>query len=178
MDETRRKLFTAALPIGAAALAATAVTASAQSSAPTTVQSPTSAINTFVPGVGGFVGTFTLTAAQVVNGVLSAVGTLAGNVLGPTGAVLGTANQAITTPLQVSGSCQILSLTIGPIHLNLLGLVIDLNQVVLNITAVPGAGNLLGNLLCAVANLLNQGGPISNLLNGLSALLNQILAAL
>jgi hypothetical protein len=26
-------------------------------------------------------------------------------------------------------------------------------QVLLTITAVPGAGNLLGNLLCAVANL-------------------------
>jgi len=176
MDETRRKIFAAALPIGAAALVATA--AKAQNSAPTTVQSLTSVINTFVSGIGGFVGTFTLTGTQVVNGVLSAVGTLTGNVLGPTGAVLGTANQSITAPLQVSGSCQILSLTIGPIHLNLLGLVIDLNQIVLNITAVPGAGNLLGNLLCAVANLLNQGGPLSNLLNQLSTVLNQIIAAL
>jgi hypothetical protein len=55
---------------------------------------------------------------------------------------------------------------------------IHLNQVVLNITAVAGAGNLLGNLLCAVANLLNAGGPIQNLLTQLTGLLNQILAAL
>src|SRR5687768_4378371 len=80
MDETRRKIFTAALPIGAVALAATA--ANAQVSAPMTTQSLTSVINTFVPGLGGFVGTFTLTGVQVINGVLSAVGTLAGNVLG------------------------------------------------------------------------------------------------
>jgi hypothetical protein len=53
-----------------------------------------------------------------------------------------------------------------------------LNQVVLNITAVPGAGNLLGNLLCDVANLLNGGGALSTLLTQLQTLLNQILAAL
>jgi hypothetical protein len=56
--------------------------------------------------------------------------------------------------------------------------VVTLNQVHLTITAVPGAGNLLGNLLCAVANLLNGGTGLGNLLTELSTLLNQILAAL
>jgi hypothetical protein len=70
-----------------------------------------------------------------------------------------------------------LSLVLGPLNLNLLGLNITLNQVVLNITAIPGAGNLLGNLLCAVANLLN-GGNLSGILNQLVTLLNQILASL
>ena len=55
---------------------------------------------------------------------------------------------------------------------------IHLNQVVLMITAVPGAGNLLGNLLCDVANLLNGGGPIATLISHLASLLNQIIAAL
>jgi hypothetical protein len=32
----------------------------------------------------------------------------------------------------------------------------------LNITAVPGAGNLLGNLLCAVVNLLNGTGGLTS----------------
>ena len=41
----------------------------------------------------------------------------------------------------------------------------------LDITAQTGAGNLLGNLLCAVAGLLDN--P-----SGLVRLLNQILAAL
>jgi hypothetical protein len=49
--------------------------------------------------------------------------------------------------------------------------------VVLNITAVPGGGNLLGNLLCAVANLLNRSN-LSGALNTLVADLNSILAAL
>jgi hypothetical protein len=53
-----------------------------------------------------------------------------------------------------TGSCQVLDLTLGPLHLDLLGLVVDLKQVHLTITAQQGAGNLLGNLLCAVANLL------------------------
>jgi hypothetical protein len=43
---------------------------------------------------------------------------------------------------------------------------------------VPGNGNLLGNLLCAVANLLNAGGPVQTLLNNLVNLLNQIVGAL
>jgi hypothetical protein len=34
------------------------------------------------------------------------------------------------------------------------------------------------HLLCAVANLLNGGGPLSTLLTQLQTLLNQILAAL
>ena len=35
----------------------------------------------------------------------------------------------------------------------------------LDIEAVPGAGNLLGNLLCADANLLNGGGALSAIVN-------------
>ena len=59
-------------------------------------------------------------------------------------------------------------------HLDLLGLVVDLNRVVLNITAVP-AGGLLGQLLCSVANLLN--GGLQGLLGQLATLLNEILGA-
>lgn len=53
--------------------------------------------------------------------------------------------------------CQILFLDLGPLFLDVLGLQVDLAPVVLDITAVAGAGNLLGNLLCAVVNLLNGG---------------------
>jgi hypothetical protein len=162
-----------AIPVGVAVAAAGATARGA-----TITQSLTTAINNFVPGVGGFVGTLTVSSFTLVNGVLSAVGTLSGNVLNGAGAVLGSITQAVTAPLQVAASCQILTLTLGPLDLNLLGLMVHLNQVVLTITAVPGAGNLLGNLLCAVANLLNGGGALQNLLNQLVALLNQILGAL
>ena len=76
-----------------------------------------------------------------------------------------------------AGACDILNLVLGPLDLNLLGLEIHLQRVVLDIVAVAGAGNLLGNLLCAVAGLLD-GGPLAGLLGQLQGLLNQILAAL
>lgn len=76
-----------------------------------------------------------------------------------------------------AAACDILNLVLGPLDLNILGLRVQLNQVVLDITAVPGAGNLLGNLLCAVAGLLD-GGPLAGLLGQLQTLLNQILGAL
>jgi hypothetical protein len=76
---------------------------------------------------------------------------------------------------QAAAACQILNLVLGPINLNVPGLVISIpNPVVLNITAVPGAGNLLGNLLCDVANLLNGGGALQQI----ATLLNQILGIL
>ena len=73
-------------------------------------------------------------------------------------------------------ACDILHLTLGPLDLDLLGLVIHLDRVVLTIDADPGPGNLLGNLLCAVANLLN--GGLQGALGRLTRLLNRILGQL
>jgi hypothetical protein len=70
--------------------------------------------------------------------------------------------------------CSILDLDIGAIHLDLLGLVVDLAPIHLDITAESGAGNLLGNLLCALAGLLDPPGPLAQIL----ALLEQINAIL
>lgn len=117
-------------------------------------------------------------AANTTTGALTATGMLTGTLTSATGTLLGTVSQLITLPLtSVSGSCTILTLTLGPLDLNLLGLMVHLNQVVLNITAQPGPGNLLGNLLCSVANLLN-GGNLSASLTQLISLLNQILSSL
>jgi len=68
-------------------------------------------------------------------------------------------------------SCGILDLDIGAIHLDLLGLVIDLAPIHLDITAVPGGG-LLGSLLCALAGLLNPDGFLNELIGTLTQLLN------
>lgn len=88
-------------------------------------------------------------------------------------------SQSVSLPVtSIDPSCGILDLVLGPLNLSVLGLNISLNQVVLVITATPGAGNLLGNLLCDVANLLNPGGSLSGLITQLTTLLNQILAAL
>jgi len=72
--------------------------------------------------------------------------------------------------------CNILDLTLGPIHLDLLGLVLDTNTIHIHLTA-DSSGGLLGSLLCSVANLLN-GGLLSTELQQLVDLLTQILANL
>ena len=127
-------------------------------------------------------GTFTPTSFQAANGVLTVVGNVTG-ITGTdptTGATTTLPDQMGVSALvtNVDPSCSILDLTLGPLNLNLLGLVVTLNQVHLTITAVPGAGNLLGNLLCAVANLLNGTGSASTIIGSLVTLLNDILAAL
>jgi len=68
--------------------------------------------------------------------------------------------------------CQILNLTLGPLDLNLLGLRVQLNQVNLRITAIPGGG-LVGDLLCGISNLLNPAGLLGNTL---AQILNSLLA--
>jgi hypothetical protein len=52
-------------------------------------------------------------------------------------------------PAPPPGGCNILNLRLGPINLNVLGLVIQTNTIVVNVTGVPQQG-LLGNLLCAL----------------------------
>lgn len=51
---------------------------------------------------------------------------------------------------QAGATCQVLDLVLGPLHLNLLGLIVDLNQVHLTITADPNGG-VLGSLFCKLA---------------------------
>lgn len=82
---------------------------------------------------------------------------------------------------QVALSCSILSLDLGPLFLDLLGLQVDLSPITLDITAVAGPGNLLGNLLCAVTGLLDPPllgsflGQVSAILTNLLDAINQLL---
>jgi hypothetical protein len=69
--------------------------------------------------------------------------------LNTTGVGFGVPVGAKTATSAAATTCSILDLTLGPLHLNLLGLVVDLNTVRLTITADP-AGGLLGNLLCSL----------------------------
>lgn len=89
--------------------------------------------------------------------------------------------QDVTVQLTEGGSqteCDILFLDIGPIFLDLLGLQVDLSQITLDITAVRGPGNLLGNLLCAVAGLLDGftlDAALRNILENILGVVNQLL---
>jgi len=122
---------------------------------------------------GTLVGTFNLQRFSVVNGVVSAVGILTGTLTN--GSVVTSIVRTLSIPLNLGAStavCEILHLELGPLNLALLGLNVDLNRVVLDITAEPGAGNLLGNLLCAVAGLLdNPNAGLANLLNRILSIL-------
>lgn len=178
--------FLASILICAVALLTIPVTASAQtanSAAKSALAIPVT--GSFAPsatsgpltsaGTGNFAGTFNIQQFANQNGNLVAIGTLVGTLTNAAGQVTSVVlNNVTATVTAATGSCSILSLTLGPLHLDLLGLVIDLNQINLNITAQPGPGNLLGNLLCDVANLLNGGGVLGNLSN----LLNQLLGSL
>jgi hypothetical protein len=125
---------------------------------------------------GNLTGTATITDFAVQNGQLVATGLLTGAITNASGTVQSVA-ATFQTPVdttQTQAVCEILNLVLGPIHLDLLGLVIDTNQIMVGITAVQGAGNLLGNLLCAVTGLLDGGGALQQVAD----LLNRILTLL
>jgi len=132
-----------------------------------------------IPGVGTFTGNLTTTSFTLVNGAINAVGTLTGTFTPLIGSPQTVTNAPITIPLTgFTGTCTILTLHTGPIDLSVLGLNVNLAPINLVISATAAPGNLLGNLLCAVAHLLDGGGPLNNLLGGLTALLNQIVGAI
>jgi len=80
---------------------------------------------------------------------------------------------ASSAGVRAQATCNILDLTLGPIHLDLLGLVLDTNQIHIQLTANT-AGGLLGDLLCDIAGLLNGGGALLQI----AGLLGQILTIL
>jgi len=99
-------------------------------------------------------------------------GILAGTATPSGGGTTETVRQEFRTQLSVSQrrrECEILDLDIGRIHLDLLGLVVNIAPIHINVTAVRGAGNLLGNLLCALVGLLDnlRGPDLANFLEGL-----------
>jgi hypothetical protein len=162
-------LFTTAIVAPAGALAQTR---GGQAASPLAIPvTGATAAGAAIPAT--FTGTFQLQRFATQDGQLVASGLLTGIVTTGTGATATTASvvRTITMPAAVTeATCAILHLDLGPLDLNLLGLQVNLSQIVLDITAVSGAGNLLGNLLCAVAGLLDPGG-LSNLLNQILAIL-------
>lgn len=147
---------------------------------------------------GTFAGTLFIHKFVKAGDGINAVGTISGVLTDSTGLARTVATQA-TLPLDLAQSgagqsgedaasascadftiaqaaCDILHLRLGPLDLDLLGLIVHLDQVVLDITAQPGGG-LLGDLLCAIANLLGGGG-VTAALGQITTLLNQVLSIL
>jgi hypothetical protein len=82
-----------------------------------------------------------------------------------------------------AATCEILSLALGPLDLNLLGLRVELDNcangpVTVDIDAIQGGG-LLGDLLCGLSNLLSGGaGGLSTAVQRLLFQVSQLLGAL
>lgn len=128
-------------------------------------QAPTQRSLQIPIAVENFTGTFNLTRFVNVNGVVNAVGTLTGTLTTPTGLVGIVRTLSIPLLSTPTASCDILHLELGPLDLDLLGLVVHLDRIVLDVDAQPGAGNLLGNLLCSVAGLLDNPSGLARVLN-------------
>lgn len=117
---------------------------------------------------GNFTGTFNLTRFANVGGVVNAIGTLVGTLTTSSGPVSIVRTVAIPVATQAAtATCDLLHLELGPLDLNLLGVVVHLNQIVLDIDAQAGPGNLLGNLLCSVAGLLDRPNGLAQALNAI-----------
>ncbi|MDQ3326806.1 MAG: hypothetical protein M3419_02600 [Actinomycetota bacterium] len=106
-------------------------------------------------------GTFTPDRFFVKKSEVFAGGTLNAVLRRGDGTLVGRTSREIAIPVRnaTTGAaaerrrCDVLNLVLGPLDLNLLGLEVHLNRVVLDIVAVTGAGNL--NLICAVVGLLD-----------------------
>ena len=187
MNRIRMAAF-AVLMVCAVSLGAAGTASAAQQPAETPL---TRTVN--VAGTKGFKGKLAIDRFATRKGKMVAIGTLKGT-MRKNGKTKRVKARTVTVPASlvgagsgakaaqvppIPGACQILNLVLGPITLNLLGLVVRTNQINLRIDAVPGAGNLLGNLLCSITNLLNPGGalgPLTTALNQLTAALNALLA--
>jgi hypothetical protein len=171
--------------LGLLAMAVCAVVALAPATA--TAQDP--GLTKVVPVTGKakngkqFNGTYAINRFATSGGRLVSVGTLKGRLGNRRVTERGvrmpaTLSSGVTAAAQpplppIPGACEILNLRLGPINLDLLGLVVRTNRIQVRIDAVPGPGNLLGNLLCAITGLLD---PQATAANQLAPALNAILA--
>jgi hypothetical protein len=133
-----------------------------------------------------FNGTYTIQRFTHRGSKLYAVGTVKGRLKGRRvtkhnvriPATLQRHDGAVTSqaPNPTPGACQILDLVLQPIDLNLLGLHVATSRIEALIEAVPGAGALLGNLLCAITGILDPQAATPATPSLLTQVLNALLA--
>jgi hypothetical protein len=138
------------------------------------------------PGSGELLGNLLTVAAGLVN--LQGVNNALNNVLGNVVTLLNSASLAVnagtTGPLSTAAvaTTPVLDLFVAPVHLNLLGALVDTSPIHLTLTAHSGPGLVLGNVVTDLANLFNPPLPKKLTLDDLNArlqnLLNQLNAQL
>jgi hypothetical protein len=132
-----------------------------------------------------FTGTYTIQRFTTAGGKVVAVGTLKGTLKNRKVTRRGVRIPATLTqgaqasqlpPNPTPDACQILNLVLNPIDLNLLGLRVATSRIELLIEAIPGAGNLLGNLLCGITGILDPQAATPASTSQLAQVLNALLA--
>jgi len=151
--------------VGVLAFASAGIAAAPSTSSTCAVTVPISTSDV----TGTFSGVLCIVDFAVQNGQVVAIGTLTGTVTTATGAITSIVQNVVLPLISASGTCHvsILHLELGPLDLNLLGVVVHLDKVVLDVSAQSG---LVGNLICAVSNLTNA-TALANLLNTILGLI-------
>jgi hypothetical protein len=151
---------------------------------------------TAIPGDGNLLGNLFCQLAHLLDGiaptntalatstVTSILSTLTGGVIATlpsTGTISTQAQTVFGVPITLTTKsasaaattttiCTVLHLILGPVDLNLLGLIVHLDQVNLLVTAEPGPNNLVGNLLCP--DSMNKKSALADVRNGLAGLVS------
>ncbi len=141
-------------------------------------------------------GTFAIQRfARTTEDAVAAVGTLTLTFTDPTTAAARTIITQVAMPLARSGEttpptepspaganrqaaatqpCETLSLVLGPIALNPLGVGVQLDETNVDLTVVQGAGQRLSGLLCHVTGLIGGTAAPAELVNTLNSLLDML----
>jgi hypothetical protein len=134
--------------------------------------------------------------ANTTDGGVAAVGTLTVNLVDPASARARTIVTQVAMPVTRAGdapttsspgigsqpvsssasaqACETLSLTLEPIQLDLLDMAIQLDQIDVDFTVVPGTSARLGVLLCGVTGVMESGVNPTQRKNILNSLLDTI----
>jgi len=135
------------------------------------------ALNTPGGTLGGFLGSL----AGGTSGLTGTVNDLLNGVTGLLDGALGSLTNPANATVLPTSTTNILHLSVAPLHLDLLGLVVDLDNchggpVTVDVNAVSGSGNLLGNLLSGIAHLADRPhvGALDNLLATLGRTLDRL----
>lgn len=164
----RRPTHTVPQTASTSAVAEKAVVSTTASAGPSRSAQPTLPVTGILADGRPLAGHLTRITTSAVNGVVMLEATLTSPDVSPGG-------MAIAAPIQqltASQGCTTLTLNVGPAQIHALDFVVELAPVDLDVSAVPGSGNLRGNPLCA--GLPAGGGALQDI----SALLNRLLNGL
>lgn len=182
-DTTRRRILRTAAAAGITGIGVSAASGSAAAQKSSqTWEDVTADLVQNGQTIGTFTGSLTINRFGLKGGDIVSSGTLYG-----TFDIIGGATETgiesfsgVTTALSSDDGCTILTLDLGPLDLELLGLRVQLSEIELDITGETGEGNLLGNLLCAVADLGSGslGGSLGGLVQDVLGIVNRLLGSL